>query len=174
MMETTPDEIDKARKNSDPTAPPHPGVHMPPPLLFVFALGAGRMLHGWKPLSIAGQMESPFAAVIGWCLIVLGSVIYVWAIRTFARDGNPTMPNRPVKILSTDGPYRMSRNPRYTSLFAVYLGVSLLINALWPVLLFPAVWAGFQYWIIPREERYLTEAFGSQFSEYCARVRRWI
>jgi len=62
----------------------------------------------------------------------------------------------------------------YTGLTIAYLGGALLIDSAWPLILLPAVLIVLFNTVIAREERYLTDAFGSEYAAYCARVRRWL
>ena len=73
----------------------------------------------------------------------------------------------------TEGPLRFSRNPLYLSLLGMYLGITLLFNALWPLLLVVPLLIVTHYGIIRREERYLEAKFGDPYRAYKARVRRW-
>jgi protein-S-isoprenylcysteine O-methyltransferase Ste14 len=55
-----------------------------------------------------------------------------------------------------------------------YLGVTLLLGTVWPLLLLPVVLLVLHAAVIRREERHLDEAFGPAYAEYRARVRRWL
>ena len=74
----------------------------------------------------------------------------------------------------TAGPYRLTRNPMYVSLAALYVGVSLFANSWWPLLLLPVVLLAVDRAVIAREERYLAGAFPAEYAAYRARVRRWL
>ena len=74
----------------------------------------------------------------------------------------------------SSGPYRFSRNPIYLSFAIFSLGVALLVNSGWGLLLLiPAVLSTHYLAILP-EERYLGDKFGGEYLAYCARVRRWV
>lgn len=62
----------------------------------------------------------------------------------------------------------------YLGMTAVYIGISLLTNMLWPLLVLPILIAILQSTVIRREESYLREAFGEAYESYCRDVRRWI
>jgi len=62
----------------------------------------------------------------------------------------------------------------YLGLSLLYLGVSILVNTLWPVLFFPAPLLSLTFFVIRREERYLSAAFGAEYELYRSRVRRWL
>ena len=56
----------------------------------------------------------------------------------------------------------------------MYAGIASLTNALWVILLLPAMVLMMQHTVIEREERYLERKFGEEYLRYKARVRRWI
>ncbi len=76
--------------------------------------------------------------------------------------------------LTTDGPFRYSRNPAYLSMTMIYARIAILRKALWTLLLLPAVLWVIQRDQIAREERYLERAFGEEYLAYKRRVRRWV
>jgi len=96
---------------------------------------------------------------------------FEWAMR---HAGTPTNPYKPVSNIVTEGPFRYTRNPAYLSMTMIYVGVATLANALWAILLLPAVLLAIRRGVIEREERYLEGKFGEEYLRYKARVRRWI
>jgi len=86
----------------------------------------------------------------------------------------PVRTDRPVPRLSTEGPFRYSRNPGYLSLAMLYAGIAVLRNALWAILFLPLALYVIQREVIGREERYLERTFGEEYLAYKARVRRWV
>jgi protein-S-isoprenylcysteine O-methyltransferase Ste14 len=90
------------------------------------------------------------------------------------RVGTHVLPTRPTLALATDGPYRFSRNPLYVAAIGVYLGATLWVNGLAPLLLmFPMTWL-LHRGIVLREERYLEAKFGNTYQSYQTAVRRWL
>jgi protein-S-isoprenylcysteine O-methyltransferase Ste14 len=83
-------------------------------------------------------------------------------------------PYKPTSALVVDGPYRYSRNPIYLADALIYIGISVVIDTLWPILLLPIALAVLQQGVIAREERYLERKFGDQYRQYQASVRRWL
>ena len=158
----------------DDDSPRHPGVNFPPPLLFVLPLGAGVLLHQWLPLHLISARWRVVGVIVGWLLIGVWAALSGWAMVTFSRQRTPIMPNRPATRLVTWGPYRLSRNPMYLALSALYLGVSVLVNTIWSVFFFPVVLALLYFLVIRREERYLSGSFRNEYDSYCASVRRWL
>jgi protein-S-isoprenylcysteine O-methyltransferase Ste14 len=81
---------------------------------------------------------------------------------------------KPTTALVTEGPFRYSRNPIYVALTLLYVGVALLINALWILLLIVPAVLVLRYGVIAREEAYLARKFGDAYRQYMAQVRRWL
>jgi protein-S-isoprenylcysteine O-methyltransferase Ste14 len=158
------------------TRPPRagPNVRYPPPFLFALGIVAGCLLYRVLPLPLTGPAARSAGALVGWLLVALGSGLSIWALATFRGARTSISPNRPASRLVTQGPFRLSRNPMYLGLSVVYLGVTLLVNSLWILLLFPLVIALLHLTVIRREERYLAATFGIAYDEYRRRIRRWL
>ena len=91
-----------------------------------------------------------------------------WFLRTIREAEVPIRTDRPVPRLTTEGPFRHSRNPSYLALAMVYAGIAVLRNSLWAILLLPLVVLVIQREVIGREERYLERAFGEEYLAYKA------
>lgn len=72
------------------------------------------------------------------------------------------------------GRYRLSRNPLYVGLLALYLALALLAPTCWGLVLFPAAVLLIRWGAIRPEERFLHQRFGAQYDDYARRVRRWL
>ncbi len=90
------------------------------------------------------------------------------------RAGTNVRPDQPTLALVFDGPFRFTRNPLYLAATGLYLGIALLVDALWPLLLLVPVLAVLRWGVVAREERYLEAKFGEPYRAYKARVRRWL
>ncbi len=147
-----------------------PGVVAPPPLIYVAGLLLGWGLQRlwprpWLPVS--------WARPLGLVLLLAG-LIGIAAVVAFRRAGTTPNPWRPTTSLVTGGPSRFTRNPMYVGFTLWYLAATSWLNALWPLLLLPAVLLVMQRGVIAREEAYLRRRFGREYEEYGARVRRWL
>ena len=151
--------------------PDNPGVIAPPPLIYAGALAIGLLANRLYPVSF---LPRGLTRMLGWPLIVGGLVIGSLGIREMKRAGTNVDPREPTTAIVTEGPYRFTRNPLYLCLTLVYAGISALANALWAILLLPAVLAVMRRGVIEREERYLERKFGDEYLNYKTRVRRWI
>jgi protein-S-isoprenylcysteine O-methyltransferase Ste14 len=121
----------------------------------------------------SGESTAPIETA-GLVLIAAGVFLILWAMLTFVRARTAILPMRPASQIVDHGPYRISRNPMYTGMSAAYLGVMLLLNWGWALVMFPGVLAALYRFVIEREEAYLTAEFGEDYLSYCRRVRRWI
>jgi len=86
----------------------------------------------------------------------------------------PIRTDKPVPRLTTNGPFRFTRNPGYLSLAMIYASIAILRNSPWAIILLPLVLFVIQREVIGREERYLERTFGEEYLAYKARVRRWV
>ena len=158
----------------NPDAPrSSPGVRYPPPLIYVAGFGAGWALHRWRPLPI-GADDSSLLLGLTAATGVIWIVLMFSAFALFFRKHTAILPHRPAATLVTSGPYRFTRNPMYLGLAALYVGLSLLMNSWWPLVLLPLVVLVLQRLVIVREEQYLNDAFPGEYELYRKRVRRWL
>jgi protein-S-isoprenylcysteine O-methyltransferase Ste14 len=156
-------------------APQHDtsGIRFPPPLIFAGGWAVGYAVQRFAPARL--WTEPPAVQrIVGWSLVGLGLLLAASAVALFRRAGTTPNPTKPTTALVIRGPYRFTRNPMYLGLSALYAGVTLLVNSLWPLLLLPAVIVLVQTRVIAREEAYLDAKFGDEYRAYKARVRRWI
>lgn len=145
-----------------------PGVKVPPPLLYAGAFALGMLLQKFAPLR---RRE---ARVAGAGLVAGGIALVVGTRLLFLQRGTTILPTRAVSALIGSGPFRISRNPIYVGLTAIYLGTSLLRRSGWPLVLLPGVLIIMHNGVIDREESYLERRFGMEYLDYKARVRRWL
>ena len=142
-----------------------------PPLIYGAAFVMGLLPHLVFPVHI---LPTTLARGIG-VVCVLGSFpLAIATLRALSRAHTPVDPMKPTTALVTEGPFRYSRNPIYVALTLLYVGVALLINALWILLLVVPVLVVIRYGVIAREEAYLTRKFGDAYRQYTAQVRRWL
>ena len=114
------------------------------------------------------------AVVIGWALVVFFVVWNGWSLILFARRGTGLLPGQHTTTLLDEGPYRVSRNPLYLGLLALYLGAALIASSWVALALAPLAFAGLHWGAVLPEERYLSERLGTEYAEYRDRVRRWM
>ena len=147
-----------------------PEILAPPPLIVGAAWALGFGLDRRFPAHlVAGPSR-----LVGGLIAASGVGLIAWAVATMRAAGTDPRPERPSTVLVTDGPFGLSRNPIYLGLIAIYAGLVLVVGTAWPVLFLPTSLAVLRDGVIRREERYLAQRFGSAFTEYASRVRRWL
>ena len=148
-----------------------PGVRIPPPVFYLTALAVGIVLDYLWPLSfLAGSSRY----VLGSLLVIISIGIMPPVLLRFRRANTTFDVRKAASKLITDGPYRFSRNPAYLSLTLVYLGIGILLDNGWILILVVPVFGLMNRWVVPNEERHLAATFGDQYSQYKADVRRWL
>ena len=112
--------------------------------------------------------------IIGLCVTISGQVIRAATIGLayIIRGG------RDKKIyadkLVTEGIFNHCRNPLYVGNILMLLGVGILANSLFYVLVIIPVFLFIYQAIVLAEENFLRHKFGDQFNRYCNRVNRWL
>lgn len=126
------------------------------------------------PLAFSHGVFTPASILGGAVLIIIGLALIVLARREFAQQGQPTDPGLPTSNVVTTGVFSISRNPIYLGAVCFLIGIALVINLPWVlVLLLPALIACHYILVMP-EERYLAAKFGKEYQTYAATVHRWL
>ncbi len=139
-------------------------IPVPEAHIAALALALGGDLLSERRLPLASRRGK----VAGLVLASVGASMAVWAVAT-AADIDVSAPS----LLISSGPYAISRNPMYLGWHGVYLGALLLTGFRSLLRLLPAVLFATNL-VIGREEVHLARAFGSDYEQYRARVRRYL
>src|SRR5262245_64417427 len=142
-----------------------------PPLVVLAALLSGAVLNVAWPLPF---FPHALRLPAGCLLVVMAAALFSYSVRRFRIAGTPVPGNKPATAIVRTGPYCFSRNPIYLAFFGLHLGLAIWVNSLWLVATLVATVATIAGVVVPREERYLTGRFGSDYLEYKASVRRWL
>ena len=113
----------------------------------------GLVVAHWVPLRFA---RPPAVIVLAGLLLAAGIGLALAGVVAVLRHKTTIVPHRPVSILVTGGPYRISRNPMYTGLALAFVLLAVLRPAIRP------------------EEDYLTSRYTDAYASYRQRVRRWL
>ena len=149
----------------------NPGIRVPPPLIYLLPLLLGLLLDKKAHVPFLPRTA---ARGLGWSLLGSGGFLSRWFFITMRDADAPVRTDRPVPRLTTEGPFRYTRNPGYLCLAMIYAGIAVLRNSLWAILLLPLVVLVIQREVIGREERYLERTFAEEYLDYKRRVRRWV
>ncbi len=142
-----------------------------PPFVYGVAFVLGSVIHFLFPIVFLPTNPGRW---LGVPLILAAGLIVASAFRALGRARTAFDVRQPTTTIVTDGPFRYSRNPMYLSLTLLYMGLAVLINSLWILLLILPVLSVIQNGVVKREEQYLERKFGEAYLRYRAQVRRWI
>ena len=142
-----------------------------PPLLFGGTLVVGVLLRFLFPTPL---LPNQTALLIGAAVVLIGLPILLLAFRQMIRNKTTIHPAGTTTTIVSNGLYAYTRNPMYLALTLLYIGVSIMTNAYWGLLLLVPLLILVQKGIIEREEHYLTQKFGEEYIRYRSRVRRWL
>jgi protein-S-isoprenylcysteine O-methyltransferase Ste14 len=106
--------------------------------------------------------------------LVIGIALNVAADRQFKHHQTTVKPFERSSALVTAFPFSLSRNPMYVGITLMLAGVALLLGTVSPLLPVAAFAILMDIHFVRMEERMLAEAFGSEWDNYRARVRRWL
>lgn len=147
-------------------------VRLPPPLVFLVAIGVGvglRYVVAPPPLPGSTTVHRIFGLLlVGWAL-ALG----FWAFGWFKKSGQNPAPWKESPSLLIEGPYRFTRNPMYVSMVVLQFGIGWLVGNGWIVFAALFAWIVVHYTAVLPEEAYLEEKFGDAYREYKKKVRRY-
>ena len=147
-------------------------LKLPPPIWTLIYLLLAVLLSWWLGWPTPAGLPIPLLGIV---LVVIAFVPPVWAFMLFQREGTEIEPTSPTnRALVTRGPYRFTRNPMYSGLVLLALGIAIWVGA-WPMFIAPiAVFATTNWVHIPFEEAKMRRQFGAAYDDYVARVRRWV
>ena len=117
-----------------------------------------------------------FCPVLQWAglaIAAIGVVFFIVAMLTMADSWRAGIPDSDKTAFVQRGIYRISRNPAFVGFDMMYIGLLMafpnIIHLLFAV--FPVVMLHLQ---IRQEEDFLRKTFGTEYEEYCKKVRRYI
>jgi protein-S-isoprenylcysteine O-methyltransferase Ste14 len=150
------------------------GVRVFPPLIAAVGILLGLGLTFVMPVPIVEPPTNRILFGLGIVSVVLWLLLAATANVSFRRVRTPVNPYAPSTALAVGGPFRFSRNPMYLGLVLLVVGIALVMNSMWLVLLAVPVMLLLRNLVIVQEERYLEDKFGDDYRAYKQRVRRWL
>jgi len=134
-------------------------VIIQPPLAWGFAVIAGLALN-WLVPSAFLPADVP-AVWLGAMVFLLGLALVAWAIVTITRAGSNVPTNLPTTTIVERGPYRFTRNPIYLGMFLGLIGLAIMFDDLWLLIMLVPFALIIRYGVVAREEAYLVSKFGN-------------
>jgi protein-S-isoprenylcysteine O-methyltransferase Ste14 len=142
-----------------------------PPLVYLVSLVTGVLIQRAAPLPfVRGALAVPAGASV----VVVAIALFAYSVAKFRAAGTPVPARKPTTVIVRTGLYRFSRNPIYLAFSLFQLGIAIWINSLWLLVTLVGAVGLIHYVVIPREEQYLEQRFGAQYSDYKISVRRWL
>jgi protein-S-isoprenylcysteine O-methyltransferase Ste14 len=139
------------------------------------------------PVTVTGVVPVVLAVSTGdWrravpLTLLAGALLYGWGLvlllRTtglFARHRGSLAPWNPPQELVVTGPYRYSRNPMITGVYAMLLGEAMALRSPFLAVWCAAFMIGMSSHIVFQEEPLLRARFGEPYDAYCKSVPRWL
>jgi protein-S-isoprenylcysteine O-methyltransferase Ste14 len=118
---------------------------------------------------------TPSTLIIGGGLAIVGEFLRYWGV---AYAGSLTRVTGGVGApeVIVAGPFAFVRNPLYLGNIALYVGIGIMSNALFPwLVLIAALYFVFQYHqIVLLEEEYLHKTFGNAYEDFSRNVPRFL
>ena len=114
--------------------------------------------------------------IIDICSVVICSISLIWfgiTLKTFGKSFRVGIDRNTNDKLITSGTFALSRNPIYAGIIAFLIGMFLMYSNLL-LLLFLLFLTIMVHRQIIREEKFLDEHYGTEYRDYCKKVRRYL
>jgi protein-S-isoprenylcysteine O-methyltransferase Ste14 len=147
------------------------GAIFPPPLIYILGFLAGWLLDRWFGLSLPNNGIIDF---VGGLTLGFAIALAIVAVSELYTSRTTMLPYRPTTSIVETGPFKHTRNPIYIADTLAYIGLSIMLGTIGPLLLLPIVLFIVDRGVIAREETYLSRKFGEEYDAYRARVKRWL
>jgi protein-S-isoprenylcysteine O-methyltransferase Ste14 len=149
----------------------HAEVAFHPPVMLVAALAVGFLLRWIWQLAF---LPVTMVIIFGPLVVIAAFGIFFWAVAALRRERTSIQTGTPTDVIVTYGPYAFSRNPIYVAMLLLLVGVGIWTNSLWFLIVAIVCSQLLIRGVIEPEERYLEREFGTDYLQYCAKVRRWL
>ena len=148
-------------------------LKIPPLVVFMFI--ATLMWFGSQAAPTAGfRVPARQAIELGLATVGVGTAVAgVVSFRIAKTTVNPLNPAA-ASALVTSGVYQLTRNPMYLGALILLIGWAVFLANAFAFILVPSFVLYLNRFQIGPEEKALTSLFASEFTTYCAKVRRWL
>lgn len=147
-------------------------LKVPPVFVFLFFALSMYLLAKWLPVGYFDFFGRIYL-MSGLLFVAVG--ILLISLFQFFRAKTSVDPMKPSKVstLVTHGLYKYSRNPMYLAMLLFLLAWGIWLGNAFNTLL-AALFVGYmnRFQVLPEEEA-LLKAFGKEYQQYLAKVRRW-
>ena len=150
-----------------------------PPLIMLFSLNFG-LLIGIYNLYIIQLYKLPEflnylrSVEIGSIFILLSFLLIYFSIQSFKNHQEDPNPTTESNILITSGIFKYIRNPMYLALTLFQFGIGATLSFIHISLMSFVTIVLLHYFVVRKEENYLTDKFGSSYITYINNTKRWL
>jgi protein-S-isoprenylcysteine O-methyltransferase Ste14 len=148
-------------------------LRIPPPIVALLIAAA---MWGISLATPSVEMPALIRVATAFAIAMAGAVIAIAGVLAFRRAKTTVNPLKPETTSSivTSGVYGFTRNPMYLGLALALVAWAVFVSSAW-ALLGPVGFVLYmnRFQIVP-EETVLSAKFGTSYSAYRARVRRWL
>lgn len=127
----------------------------------------------WPTIVRRRFFESGLASWAGMLCCLAGLIFLFLALMSFGKSFRIGIDQDRPDVLVTTGVFALSCNPIYVAFWLVLLGEFLLFpNPIPLIYLVAATWLFHRQ--VLREEEFMSQYYGQEYSDYCRRVRRYL
>jgi protein-S-isoprenylcysteine O-methyltransferase Ste14 len=132
--------------------------------------------HQWYGKGSEKLISQPAASLaISLAFLLVGASLYFWCAWDFVSKGlgTPAPIDAPKKLVIR-GAYRFVRNPMYVGVCMIILSQAVVWRSKEILVYLIFVVACFHLFVLGYEEPHLRKVFGTEYTNYCHGVRRWL
>ncbi len=156
-----------------------PDIPSFPPLIMLLSLNIGFLIgiynlyimQLYKLPEFLNHLRSP---EIGTIFILISFMLIYFSVNSFHKNHEDPNPTTKSNVLITTGIFKFIRNPMYLALVLFQFGVGAILSFIHISLMSFVTLILLHYFVVKKEEKYLTNKFGSSYIVYINRTRRWI
>jgi protein-S-isoprenylcysteine O-methyltransferase Ste14 len=145
-------------------------IRVIPPLIPLVTMSLGFGLHLIWPAPIT---DSALVRWVGLAILLLSFAPALSGLHALRTGGTTADVRKSATALVTHGIFRYTRNPMYLALMLLCVGLAMIVNSLFMLLLVVPTGSVLCLAVIRKEEAFLLARFGERYSDYLSSVRRW-
>lgn len=154
-----------------------PGIQFAvPPIIFLLCVIIAGSLQWFlfRDVNLLPFLPFLWHVSLGLLVGLAGFAFMMSAWFHFLFIGTTVKTSRPVSMLVESGSFRYCRNPMYVGFVTLLFAGAVVFGSLPFLIAAGAMFLYLNHYVIPREERYMSDAFGENYLRYCSKVRRWL
>jgi protein-S-isoprenylcysteine O-methyltransferase Ste14 len=148
-------------------------LKIPPPVIAALVAIA---MWGTSLMTPLLEIFAPYRVPIAVVIALAGIAFNITGITSFRQAQTTINPMKPesASSLVSSGIYRVTRNPMYVGFLFMLMAWAAFLSSPWTLLGPLAFFLYISRFQIAPEERVLSRLFGTEYTAYKTRVRRWL